>query len=349
MDEQYVNSYNKDTRPMKILLVQTSFLGDTILSTPVISGIKTIYPTSELWIMTTPLSAPLVERDPLLAGVIPYDKRKNESGITGLLKMSRKLKKMNFHRVYSLHRSFRTSLLLWLANIPYRIGCSDAKLASLYHKTCSRNFSDHDVIRNLSILNGELSLPSFDMEMRLFAPLEKEIQEKIKNDISASTRYAVIAPGSVWETKMWFSEGYHSVAAFLIEQGYRVILIGAKSDEDVCNAVAKDLDIINFSGKTDIAEVMYIVKHADLVVCNDSMTLHMASAFKIHNIAVFCATSPKFGYGPWKNKAIVVEKKDLHCKPCRPHGSNKCPEGTDACMKELAPDEVIQAIKKILP
>ena len=333
---------------MKILLVQTSFLGDTILSTPVISGIKAVYPTSELWIMTTPLSAPLVERDPLLDGVIPYDKRNRESGITGLLKLSRKLKKMHFDRVYSLHRSFRTSLLLWLANIPNRIGCRDAKLAALYHETRSRDFSDHDVIRNLSILNGERPITPFDTEMRLFAPLENEIREQVKNTISGSTRYAVIAPGSAWKTKMWFSEGFHAVAAFLLEQGFRVVLMGAKSDETACKTVAKNLDVINFAGKTNIAEAMYIVKHASLVVCNDSMTLHMASAFKIPSVAVFCATSPKFGYGPWKNRAIVVEKKDLYCKPCRPHGTKKCPEGTDACMRELEPKEDIQAIIKVL-
>ena len=334
---------------MKILLVQTSFLGDTILSTPVISGIKTVYPTSRLWIMTTPLSSHLVKRDPLLEGVIAYDKRKNQSGLTGLLEISRKLKKMNFDRAYSLHRSFRTSILLWLAGIPYRIGCKDANLPYLYHETRSRNFSDHDVIRNLSILKGELDLSSFDMEMRLFAPTKDEIHPDIQKKIDSSKSYAVLAPGSVWNTKMWFTEGFRSVAVFLLKQGYRVVLVGAKSDEAVCKAVAQDLDVINFAGRTDISEAMYIVKHAKLVVCNDSMTLHMASAFKIPTVTVFCATSPGFGYGPWKNNAIVVEKQDLHCKPCRPHGSEKCPEGTDACMRDLSPDEVIKAIQKVLP
>jgi heptosyltransferase II len=333
---------------MKILLVQTSFLGDTILSTPVISGIKSIYPASELWIMTTPLSAHLVKHDPLLKGIIAYDKRKNQSGLTGLLKMAQKLKKMKFERVYSLHRSFRTSMLLWFAKIPYRIGCRDARLSSLYHETRCRDFSEHDVIRNLSILNGELDLSSFDMEMRLFAPPEDEIRPDILKKTDSSKPYAVIAPGSVWNTKMWFAEGFRSVAVFLLKQGYRVVLVGAKSDETVCKTVAQDLDVLNFAGRTDISDTMYIVKHAKLVVCNDSMTLHMASAFKIPNVAVFCATSPEFGYGPWKNNAIVVEKQGLHCKPCRPHGSVKCPEGTDACMKELPPDEVIKAIQKVL-
>jgi len=97
---------------MNILLVQTSFLGDTILSTPVISGLNKLFPEAQIWMMTTPLSSSLVKRDPLLAGVISYDKRGKNSGLPGLIRMSRKIRKMKFAKVYSLHRSFRTSLLV---------------------------------------------------------------------------------------------------------------------------------------------------------------------------------------------------------------------------------------------
>jgi len=123
------------TLVMKILLVQTSFVGDVILSIPVISGIKKIFPEAVFWMMTTPLSAVLVIRDPLLAGVLIDDKKGKNSGLTGLLKMKRQIKDMAFDRIYSLHRSHRTSLLLWLSRIPLRIGFADTKLSFLYHET----------------------------------------------------------------------------------------------------------------------------------------------------------------------------------------------------------------------
>ena len=90
---------------MKILLVQTSFLGDTILSTPVIAGLHRVFPDTELWMMTTPQSAGLVQKDPLLTGIIPFDKRRDESGASGIWKMAGRLKEMAFDRVYALHRS----------------------------------------------------------------------------------------------------------------------------------------------------------------------------------------------------------------------------------------------------
>ncbi len=333
---------------MRILLAQTSFLGDTILSTPVISGIKTCYPNAQLWMMTTPLSSELVIRDPLLDGVITHDKRKRDSGLSGLLRISRRLKAMQFDIVYSLHRSYRTSLLLWLAGIPLRIGCPDAKLAFLYHEVRTRDFQHHDVMRNLSILSGEIALDSIATEMRLFPPSSREISSETLKRLPPRHHYVVLVPGSVWKTKMWHWEGYREVAQFLLKLGIQVVLLGSESDNKVCTKVSQDLNVINLAGQTTISEAMYVVKNARLMVCNDSMSLHMASAMKIPTVAVFCATSPDFGYGPWKNKAVIVEKKGLNCKPCRSHGSPKCPTGTQACMQDLPADQVIRAVQELM-
>lgn len=333
---------------MKILLVQTSFLGDTILSTPVIAALKKRYPEAELWMMTTPLSSDLVRNDPLIEGVISLDKRNKEKGLPGLLRMSHKLRSMAFDRTYSLHRSYRTALMLWLARIPVRIGCADAKGRFLYHRVKKRNFEQHDVIRNMSILEGEIDLDPDTMQMRLFASAWSEIDSCLRHVLPPPGSYAVMAPGSAWRTKMWHWQGFREVARHLLGEGVNVVLLGAESDRTVCAKVAEGLPIVDLSGKTRIAEAMTIVQNARLMVCNDSMSLHMASAMHIPTVVIFCATSPSFGYGPWKNRAIVIEQENLDCKPCRRHGSVKCPNGTEACMRGPAPERVIAAIRELL-
>jgi heptosyltransferase-2 len=333
---------------MKILLVQTSWLGDTILSTPVIAGIKQIYPDAELWMLTTPLASALVKRDPLLAGVLTYDKRGRDSGLTGLFIKARNINQLKFDIAYSLHKSHRTALLLWRAGIPQRIGFSKAKLRFFYHQTRPRNPKDHDVIRNLSILSGEISPSELDKGLRLFAPDASELSREVREIRSGMHRYAILVPGSAWKTKMWQWEGFQHVAKHIIAKGLQVILLGALSEKPINDRVAQGLDVVNLAGRTDISEAMYVVKNSDLVVCNDSMALHLASAFNIPNVAIFCATSPKFGFGPWQNKAIVVERDDLDCKPCAPHGGLKCPTGTEACMRELSPENVVKAVDNLL-
>ena len=330
---------------MKILIVQTSFLGDTILSTPVIRGIHTLYPEAEIWMMTTPLSSHLVKNDPLLSGVIPFDKRGQAKGIKGLRAMAATLKSMNFDRVYSLHRSIRTSVMLALAGIPQRFGFSNAKGAFLYHRTWQRDPEVHEVLRNLAILMGETDIAELTSDMRSFPPPDNEISAAVKEAIP-DRPFALMVPGSAWETKMWHSKGYNSVAEALITKGIPVMVAGGPDEAEACEQASKGLSAINMAGKTNIGEMIWIAQRAAVIICNDSMALHMASALKIPNVAIFCSTIPEFGFGPWKNRAIVVEKK-LPCRPCGRHGKRKCPENTEACMREITPEQVLGAVETL--
>jgi heptosyltransferase-2 len=253
---------------------------------------------------------------------------------------------MEFDLAYALHRSYRTSILLWLARIPIRIGFEQAKLSFLYNETFGRAPEDHDVLRNLSILKGWGEPSSFSTDMRLHAPSATELGDGVK-PLLPDAPYAVLVPGSAWETKQWHAEGFRETARYLGKRGIRVVLLGGPEDAAVNRRVSDGLDVVDLAGKTSISDAMYIVKGARLVVCNDSMSLHMASAFKIPTVAVFCATSPEMGFGPWKNNARVVEKK-LACKPCGRHGGRRCPNGTEACMKEVAFDDVVSAIDAVL-
>ncbi|SCX77669.1 heptosyltransferase-2 [Desulfoluna spongiiphila] len=336
----------EETDLMKILIVQTSFLGDTILSTPVIEGINALYPDAELWMMTTPLSSHLVANDPLLAGVIPYDKRGSSKGIKGLRTMAAEVKAMGFDRVYSLHRSIRTSVMLALAGIPERVGFSNAKGRFLYHRTFRRDPSIHDVLRNLAILEGEADITALKADMRLFPPPDSEISEAVKNAIPTSP-FALMVPGSAWETKMWHSEGYRTVAKSLLQKGLSVVVAGGPDEAQACRKASEGTAAVNLAGKTGIGEMIWIAKKAAVIICNDSMALHMASALKVPNVAIFCSTTPAFGFGPWKNRAIVVEK-ELPCRPCGRHGKRECPNGTEACMREITPEQVLSSVETLL-
>lgn len=334
---------------MRILIVQTSYLGDTILSTPVIAGVHRLHPRAELWMMTTPAARGLVARDPLLAGVIPFDKRQKDAGIAGILKMGRALRAHQFDRVYALQRSYRTALTLLAAGIPHRTGFANARLAFFFHRRQVRRPGDHDVLRNLSLLADEAPLTVFDTRLRLYPPAPQDLGPLARDLLSVERPLALLAPGSAWATKMWPWQHYRAVAEHFRKHGYSVALLGGPEDHVVNRQVAEGLDIVDLAGRTTVVEAMALVRQARILVCNDSMALHMASAFKIPCVAVFCATCPSFGFGPWQNpRAVVVEKQGLDCKPCRRHGGSTCPTGTRACMDSLPPDTVIAAAAEVL-
>ncbi len=333
---------------MRVLLVQTSFLGDTVLSTPVIAGLKMLYPDAELWMLTTPAGRQLVERDPLLKGVITFDKRRTESGVLGLWRKARALRRFGFSKAYSLHRSARTSVLLAWAGIPERVGFKEARFSSLYTRRLPRSKSDHDVQRNLSILADFAQSEKIEQEMRLFAPPLDALSEPVRQ-VAAQPGYVLLSPGSTWYTKMWSWQRYREVAVHYLKMGQRVVVSGAPEEESVADKVCEGISAINLAGATSLAEQLALVEHAGLVICNDSLILHVASAFKRPTVAIFCATSPTFGFGPWRSPARVVEMEGLSCKPCRRHGGKFCPTGTEACMNDLSSQKVLAAAREVFP
>lgn len=332
---------------MKLLLVQTSFLGDTVLSTPVIAALKRRFPDAELWMMVTPQAKPLVERDPDLAGVLAFDKRGADAGLGGLLRKARMLRRMSFDRVYSLHKSFRTSILLALSRVPERVGFASAQLAFLYTKRAQRDPALHDVLRNLSILACDSKVDEADAELRLVAPPRESLSPPVRAAVERGHNI-VLVPGSAWKTKMWQWQGYREVAQHFLERGRRVVVLGGPDEISVAARVSEGLNVDNLAGKSSIAELLAVIESADLVVCNDSMSLHVASAFKVPTVPVFCATSPRFGFAPWRTPHSIVEVEGLACKPCRRHGSNRCPTGTESCMRDVPSSRVISAAERLL-
>lgn len=334
----------------RLLLVQTSYLGDTILSTPLIAGLHQLHPRAELWMMTTPAGAELVRSDPLVHAVIVFDKRSRDRGFSGLLRMSRHLRRLAFDRAYALQRSYRTTLMLGLSGIRHRTGFRKAKWSFCYHVRRPQNPAQHDVHRNLALLTDEAPQAAFESAIRLYPPPVDRIAPVLARHIHHQTPYVLLVPGSAWETKRWHWKHYRALAKHLIDRGYRVILLGSPADRALNRRVARGLAVIDLAGQTSVAEAMTMVQQAVGIVCNDSMALHLASAFRTPCVAIFCATSPTFGFGPWQNpNAVVMELGGLSCKPCARHGGRHCPTGTRSCMEDLQPEAVLDALTSVLP
>ena len=332
-----------------ILIVQTAFLGDIVLSTPVFDAVQELHPDSQIDLLTTPAGAELLEGDSRFGTVHAFEKRKGFLGMSSFGSTLSALRENKYQKVYSLHRSVRTSLLLFFAGIPERIGFCDSKARSLYTR-CIERSGRHAVERFLSILEsewvvhrGKESLYQRPMTLTGFSDSCSEERQRVVKKV-------LIMPGSAWKTKQWHWTNYRKVAHQLAAEGYQVVLTGNKAEFELCEKIRDGSeDIVNTAGELSLREFASLVFRADGVVCNDSFALHVASAAQVPTVAIFCATSPEFGFGPWNNpRAQVVEKSGLWCKPCRRHGSMECPTGTEHCMRGVSPEEVLFLLRESL-
>ena len=340
------------TEPKKILIVQTGFIGDMILSTPVISELKERFSNSKLYLLTTPQSAVLFQNDSRLDEVLTFDKRGKYRGIFGLVKFAQIIKTYDFDVVYSLHKSYRTAVLLYLSKIKKRFGFKEAKLNILYSAVTTRSEYEHDAIRNLAILKHIGIDPA-----KCNKPLSINIAESIVAELELkypiiNENYVVVAPGSVWATKRWTENGFSELVSGLLDKGHRVVLIGGPDDiqlgHNITNNINVNPNLHNLIGKLSLIESAAFISKARVAVTNDSSPLHLASASQIPVVSIFCATVPEFGFGPWMTKHKVIEVKNLECRPCGRHGGNSCPTGTHYCQNKIRSQEVLSAVEEML-
>ena len=330
----------------KILIIHTAFIGDIILSTPLIKKLKEANKEEgcSITYVTTPAGATLLKNNPDLEEVIAYDKRGANKGLKGLFLLGKRLNYKGFDEVIILHRYLRSSVLGKLTGAPIRIGYDNASGKFLLTKKIHYDKSKHEVEKILSFVDVE----NFnDTKLSLYpGEVEKEkIDEIWKMNNLKDKKIILIASGSKWFTKRWPLEYFNELLKKLVKNSdYRIILIGGQ-EESMFNMYT-DKNIINLCGKTSLLDAAEICSRSDLIVTNDSSPIHIASAFEnIHIIAIFGATTKELGFFPWSKNSEVLENNELDCRPCGLHGGEKCPKGHFKCMLEIKSELVYEKIQ----
>jgi heptosyltransferase-2 len=320
-----------------VLVIQTAFLGDVILTTPLIAALAREHGPVDL--VTTPAAAPLVESHPAVRNVIRYDKRGTDRGVAGFLRLARQLRQRGYRRAYLPHRSWRSGALARLAGIPERIGFADGS-ALLYTSTVERPAAGHEVERLMALADPGEEPPvliALDPEDRLEADRWLGAQ-------GVEDGFIALAPGSIWGTKRW--PYYGELAARLSGP---VVIVGGPEDRALGDSImaASGGRARNAAGALSLRGSAALLARARVLVTNDSAPLHMATAAGVPIVAVFGPTLPSFGFGPRGPRDRIVEHDHLACRPCSAHGPQVCPLGHHRCMRELGVELVVAAIEEV--
>jgi heptosyltransferase-2 len=352
----YGSTQPAKSRPaQRVLLAQTSFLGDTLLTMPLAKRLKEILPHSRLTVLTRPDTADVFRRSEFVDEVIIDDKRGSNGGLRGILSLARKLRSQAFDLTLVAHRSFRSALVMWLAGIPRRIGFSSSAGWFFYHETVFHPWGMPELERNLALLlplKPDLRAASTDS---LYLAGRNDNSESLSERLTAagvksSQPIIGLHPGSVWPTKRWLPERFAALADRLQAQcGAKVLLIGGPGDRVLCGSVAAQCstEVLDWSGKTTLEELMDLASRLALLVTNDSGPMHIAAANGVPTLALFGPTTRELGFFPYGKGHRVIEK-DLECRPCGLHGQKVCPEGHFLCMRLITVDEVFTAAQEMI-
>ncbi|HJU68847.1 MAG TPA: glycosyltransferase family 9 protein [Gemmatimonadaceae bacterium] len=331
------------------LIIQTAFIGDTILTTPLIAELATRGPVD---IVTTPVSATLLQNNPSLRRVFVFDKRKAQRGIGGLWAMARTIRRhraehdANVQRTvaYLAQSSARSAALAVLAGAHERVGFATSPARSMYTKRVPYIENQHHAARlwRLAFPNEAKAEPRAErLRPRLFpGSPEKAAVDALLREHGLSGPFVALAPGSVWATKRW---PYYPELARRISERVPVVVIGGKEDQPQADAIAAVVApdrFVSAVGRLSLLGSAELIGRATAIVSNDSSPTHLASAMGTATISIFGPTVPDFGFGPLAPRSATLGHAGLACRPCDRHGPRKCPLGHWRCMKELAVEEV---------
>jgi heptosyltransferase II len=347
------------------LVIQTSYLGDTVLTTPLIAELATRGPVD---VVVTPAAAELLSNNPFIRTLFVYDKRRTYAGAGGVLRMARDIRRnyLQFavkdsnaggtRTAYMAQGSLRSAALALLAGCHERVGFATSAGRALYTVSWRPRAGMHHVERLWRLAfaapesRGGVAAPVGAAPLPRLYPgrAEREAVDAILGGTRDQRPIVALAPGSAWATKRW---PYYAELARRLAPSFRLAIVGSSADSAAARSITETAGaqgVVDATGKLSLLGSAELIGRVALLVTNDSSPQHLASAMGTPTVTIFGPTVPELGFGPLAPYSVAVGHKTLDCRPCHQHGLQKCPLGHLKCMKELDVTNVEAAVWKVL-
>ncbi len=325
-------------RVQHILVRTPNWVGDAVMSLPVLSGLRWRFPGARLTVLASPRVAPLFQGQPGVTQIVPYPAGRGKWRVLwGLRK--------RFDLALALPNSLESALGLWLVGVPVRAGYNaDARRPFLTLAVSGRHKLKglHTVFYFLGVLRALA-------EVDRFAPPRLYLEDGEAEEAAAFLEAARpgpgpwvgLAPGAAYgPAKRWSPERFAALAAALQEEaGARLVLLGGRRDREAAAQLTALLQtpVLDLVGRTNLRQALGVLSRLKLLITNDSGLMHAGAALDIPLVALFGSTDP-VATGPFTDKATVLH----HPLPCSPCLKRTCAEGYP-CLTAISVAEVKDA------
>lgn len=329
------------------LVIQTSFLGDTVLTTPLIAELARRGPVD---VVTTPAAASVLMNNPGIRAVVPYDKRGVDRGVRGFLRLARRLRGFKYDAAYLAQGSMRSAALAVATGVTRRVGFATSAGRHLYTDRVEYREDLHHAARLLRLAATNESPSPAVVRPRLYPGIpERGAVDRLLalNEPLNDAPMVALAPSSIWETKRW---PYYVELARVLSPHARVIAIGSADDSPLAQEVASAAgdSAVNAAGALTLLGSAELIRRCSVLVTNDSAPQHLASAVGTPTVTIFGPTVPDLGFGPLAESSATIGHAALACRPCDRHGPRRCPLGHWRCMREITARDVAARVLDIL-
>ena len=346
----------KNSRQPRILIRAANWVGDAIMTTPVIRGVRKNFPQAHITVLAKPWVIPVYENNPHVDEIMVYDNTGRHKMGMGTLRLASDMRKRQFDLAILMQNAFEAALLAFLARIPERVGYNTDGRSMLLNRCVRLNPAlkrGHLIDYYIGLLKGsKLESDGRQLELVIDDPDKEFAQNLLRenglggNRLGKKRPVVGINPGATGGTaKRWFPDRYAQICRQLShEYQTKILLFGGPADGALGQEIMAMAPgcCINIAGKTSLAQAFALINNCDLFVTNDSGLMHAAAALNVNQVALigstdFVATAPS-------NQNSIMVREPTSCAPCL---KNECPID-HRCMTRITVDRVMEVCRSVL-
>lgn len=335
----------------KILIIAPNWIGDAVMTEPLITQLKEIHPNCLIDVIATPWVASVMRAIPVVNNVITTDLKHGAMQWSERKIIAKKLQKENYSHAYILPNSFKSALIPWLAKISQRIGYRGELRWGLINQSFDNpsRFNRPPMSLHYFLLSkvscSKTPEPKLSLPPKVLTATAEKLQALKKHD-----HLFVICPGAEYgPAKQWPAEHFAELAKQLANKssGNLILILGSKKEADLGSSISKlsqhPDQVISWCGETSLDEAIACIAQAAAVVSNDSGLMHIAAAFKRPQVAIFGSSDPR--HTPPLSSKATVHWLHLDCSPCF---KRICPLGHSKCLVDITPEKVIHSVNQYI-
>jgi heptosyltransferase-2 len=329
---------------LRTLIVAPSWVGDALLSHPLLVRLNEARPDGSLDVLGPPWALPVYRRMPEVRDVIAMPFGHGDLRLGERRAFARTLP--TYDRAIVLPNSWKAALIPWHAGIPVRTGYRGEMRYGLLNDIRAL---DEKALPRIVERYAALAQPA-GVPLRRPVPEPRLASDRVriaatlaKLGLADDRPAAAFAPGAEYgPAKRWPARHFAELARDFAGRGWQVWLLGSGKDASVTAEIRAQSGAacVDLAGRTSLDEAIDLLAAATRVVTNDSGLMHIAAALDRPTAAIFGSSSPEFT-PPLSAHARVITLR-LSCSPCF---ARVCPLGHTNCLEQLDPARVLAAFE----
>ncbi len=335
-----------------MLVTRLSYLGDVLLTLPLVENILKRFPLAEVDYLCRPPASDLLSADARFAQVFNLEPGQ---GLGESINLVRRLRSRRYRVAVDLYSNPRSAWLTFLCGAGLRVGGNRRGRRYLY----THNVTVPSHVRSAVEHHLQYLLP-----LGITAAPSKPVYDPAPGDVDEARSLLVskgiersrseggpllvgIHPGGKWEVKRWPARHFAS----LIERvektsGANVVVLTGPGESGATDELLAECgaDVVKLP-VLPIRKTAGLLAHLDAMVVGDGGIMHLAVAVGTPTVGIFGSSEPDIWFpyepfGPFESASIEME-----CRPCHRH---VCPLGHTNCLNQLSVDAVLEKLHRVL-